>query len=103
MEIINGLIHTMGKQGVIKHGAIQVEKGKIAWVGTMGQWQERRRAETGNRELDGSDQVLDAGGGWVMPGIIEAHCHMGITEEKRAWRETTAMRPWILSRPGCGP
>ena len=83
MEIINGLIHTMGKQGVIKHGAIQVENGKIVWVGTMGEWQERRRAETKNRELDGSDQVLDAGGGWVLPGIIEAHCHMGITEEKK--------------------
>ena len=82
MEIINGLIHTMGKQGVIKHGAIQVENGKIVWVGTMGEWQERRRAETKNRELDGSDQVLDAGGGWVLPGIIEAHCQMRITEEK---------------------
>ncbi len=101
MEIINGLIHTMGKQGVIKHGAIQVENGKIAWVGTMGQWQERRRGETQNRELDGSDQVLDAGGGWVLPGIIEAHCHMGITEEKKGMEgddcnETVdPVTPWL--------
>lgn len=101
MEIINGLIHTMGKQGVIKHGAIQVENGKIAWVGTMGQWQERRCAKTQNRELDGSDQVLDAGGGWVLPGIIEAHCHMGITEEKKGMEgddcnETVdPVTPWL--------
>ena len=101
MEIINGLIHTMGKQGVIKHGAIQVENGKIVWVGTMGEWQERRRAETKNRELDGSDQVLDAGGGWVLPGIIEAHCHMGITEEKKGMEgddcnETVdPITPWL--------
>ena len=101
MEIINGLIHTMGKQGVIKHGAIQVENGKIVWVGTMGEWQERRRAETKNRELDGSDQVLDAGGGWVLPGIIEAHCHMGITEEKKGMEgddcnETVdPVTPWL--------
>jgi len=101
MEIINGLVHTMGEQGVIKHGAVQVENGKIAWVGTMGQWQERRRAQTGNRELDGSDQVLDAGGGWVMPGIIEAHCHMGITEEKKGMEgddcnETVnPVTPWL--------
>ena len=101
MEIINGLIHTMGKQGVIKHGAIQVENGKIVWAGTMGEWQERRRAETKNRELDGSDQVLDAGGGWVLPGIIEAHCHMGITEEKKGMEgddcnETVdPVTPWL--------
>ncbi len=101
MEIINGLIHTMGKQGVIKHGAIQVENGKIVWVGTMGEWQERRRAETKNRELYGSDQVLDAGGGWVLPGIIEAHCHMGITEEKKGMEgddcnETVdPVTPWL--------
>lgn len=68
----------------------------------MKQWQEMRHADSAGSELDGSDQVLDAGGGWVMPGIIEAHCHMGITEEKRAWRETTAMRQWIPLRPGCG-
>lgn len=101
MDIINGLVHTMGEQGVIKHGAVQVENGKIAWVGTMGQWQERRRAESKNRELDGSDQVLDAGGGWVMPGIIEAHCHMGITEEKKGMEgddcnETVnPVTPWL--------
>ncbi len=101
MEIINGLIHTMGKQGIIKHGAVQVEDGKIVWVGTMRQWQERRHKENGSRELDGSDQVLDAGGGWVMPGIIEAHCHMGITEEKKGMEgddcnETVdPVTPWL--------
>jgi imidazolonepropionase-like amidohydrolase len=26
--------------------------------------------------------VIDAKGCWVMPGIIEAHCHIGISEEK---------------------
>ncbi len=26
--------------------------------------------------------VLDAKNNWVMPGLIEAHCHMGISEEK---------------------
>ncbi|MBR0025797.1 MAG: amidohydrolase [Clostridia bacterium] len=27
-------------------------------------------------------EVYDAKGGWVLPGLIEAHCHIGITEEK---------------------
>lgn len=31
---------------------------------------------------DSSIQVIDANGCYVMPGIIEAHCHIGITEEK---------------------
>jgi imidazolonepropionase-like amidohydrolase len=101
MEIINGQIHTMGAQGVIKHGAVRVENGKIAWVGTMKQWQEMRHADSAGSELDGSDQVLDAGGGWVMPGIIEAHCHMGITEEKKGMEgddcnETVdPVTPWL--------
>lgn len=32
---------------------------------------------------DAGIDVIDAGGRLVMPGIIEAHCHMGITEEKK--------------------
>ena len=36
----------------------------------------------------------------VMPGLIEAHCHMGITEEKRGRRVMTAMRQSIPS-PRC--
>ena len=27
--------------------------------------------------------VIDAKGNWVMPGLMEAHCHMGISEEKK--------------------
>ncbi|MDE7222689.1 MAG: amidohydrolase family protein [Acetatifactor sp.] len=101
MDIINGMVYTMGKQGVIRHGAVHVEDGRISWVGTMGEWQERRRRETTGRELDGADQVLDAGGGWILPGIIEAHCHMGITEEKKGMEgddcnETVdPVTPWL--------
>ncbi len=28
------------------------------------------------------EEILDVKGAWVLPGIIEAHCHIGITEEK---------------------
>ncbi|MBD5529101.1 MAG: amidohydrolase [Lachnospiraceae bacterium] len=95
MEIVNGLIHTMGKQGIIKHGAVRVENGKIAWVGTMKQWRERYHA------ADCEEPILDAAGGWVLPGIIEAHCHMGITEEKKGMEgddcnETVdPVTPWL--------
>ena len=30
-------------------------------------------------------EVIDAKGMWVMPGLIEAHCHIGITEEKKGF------------------
>lgn len=29
--------------------------------------------------------VIDVGGNWVMPGIIDAHSHIGITEEKKGF------------------
>lgn len=101
MDIINGTVYTMGKQGIINHGAVHVEDSRISWVGTMGEWQERRRRDLAGRKLDGMDQVLDACGGWVLPGIIEAHCHMGITEEKKGMEgddcnETVdPVTPWL--------
>ncbi len=33
-----------------------------------------------NENSDGI--IIDAGGLWVMPGLIDAHCHVGISEEK---------------------
>lgn len=30
-------------------------------------------------------QVIDATNCWVMPGIIESHCHIGIIEEKKGF------------------
>lgn len=30
-------------------------------------------------------EIIDAKGMWVMPGLIEAHCHIGITEEKKGF------------------
>ncbi len=31
---------------------------------------------------DDDEEILDVKGAWVMPGLIEAHAHIGITEEK---------------------
>lgn len=42
-----------------------------------------------SKEIRESDynvtQVIDAKGMWVMPGLIEAHCHIGISEEKKGF------------------
>lgn len=32
---------------------------------------------------DDSMRVISAAGAWTMPGLVEAHCHMGITEERK--------------------
>ena len=60
----------------IPNGKVFVQAGKILAVG-----EEKLMPP----ELKGKEILwLDAQGGIIMPGIIEAHCHMGITEEKKA-------------------
>jgi imidazolonepropionase-like amidohydrolase len=53
-------------------GTILVAGGKITAVGP---------------DLDIPDDatVIDAGGGWVLPGFIEAHGHVGVHEEAEGW------------------
>ena len=64
--ITNGKILTMGPQGTVENGQVLIRDGKIAAVGCG---------------LDAGDaQVLDARGGYVLPGLIDAHCHVGIYE-----------------------
>lgn len=60
----------------IPNGKVFVQDGKILAVG------EEKLLPP---KLKGKEILwLDAQGGIIMPGIIEAHCHMGITEEKKA-------------------
>lgn len=73
MYIVGGYIKTMAGKD-IPEGCIRVEGGKIAEIGR----QDEIRIHPVPQE-----RVIDARGSLVMPGIIEAHCHMGITEEKK--------------------
>ncbi len=84
--IINGRIMTMAEKTAEKkkekvkaeyeNGFLCMENGKISQIGDM--------EELGSIPKRSADiDVIDAGGRLVMPGIIEAHCHMGITEEKK--------------------
>jgi len=66
MLIVNGIVHTM-ETGTIPDGFVRVEGSRIAQVGPMS-------ALPGGRE----DRVIDAGGGHVLPGFIDAHCHVGL-------------------------
>lgn len=76
MLIIHGNIKTMEEKDYAD-GFIRILDGKIAAIGTMEECPQDLVAGHGKEE------ILDARGNLVMPGIIEAHCHMGITEEKK--------------------
>lgn len=75
---------------VYEKGSILVENGKIVEVS------ERREASS-----DQEAQILDATGALIMPGLIEAHCHVGITEEKKGMEgddcneNVNPVTPWL--------
>ena len=91
MLIINGRILTMDKLDaetffmrdkkengigktttVYENGYVRTDGKYIVEVGEMSQLRPKSHAE----------EILDVGGAWVLPGIIESHCHIGISEEK---------------------
>lgn len=76
LVIIHGKIKTMEQQDY-EDGYLEIEQGKIVAIGDMKECDQKALYENGKA------QVIDAKGNLVMPGIIEAHCHMGITEEKK--------------------
>jgi imidazolonepropionase-like amidohydrolase len=64
MLIYNGVIHPMDAP-VIPQGYVRFENGVITDLGAMSQCPE-------------DEDSLDAKGGHVLPGLIDAHCHLGI-------------------------
>ena len=69
--IQNGKLLTMAGRSYEK-GSILIKNGKIEAIGEI--------------TCPSSDiQIIDATNCWVMPGIIEAHCHIGIMEEDKGF------------------
>ena len=66
MLIINGTVHTMDGL-TIPNGYVAVSGDKIAKVGPMEECPESFEGET-----------FDAGEGHIMPGYVDAHCHLGM-------------------------
>lgn len=66
MLIINGTVHPMDGP-VIPHGYVELEGEKIARVGAMEELKDT-----------GKGEVLDAEGGHIVPGFVDAHCHLGL-------------------------
>lgn len=73
MYIVGGRIKPMNGPD-IPEGVIRIKNGKIAEIGGKGEV-----AVSPDKE----EHVIVVKEGLILPGIIEAHCHMGITEEKK--------------------
>ncbi|MEU4225893.1 amidohydrolase [Nonomuraea sp. NPDC026600] len=56
----------------IDGGTVLIQDGKIAAVGR-------------DIEIPAGTPVVDAAGGWVLPGFVEAHGHLGVHEEAEGW------------------
>ena len=67
MLILNGIIHTMDG-GVIDSGYVRVKGTKLVEVGHMS------RLAGGTEQ----EQIVDARGGHVLPGLLDIHCHLGL-------------------------
>ena len=68
MLIYNAEIVTMDERGTIKNGWLETDGGNIGAVGE------------GEPESIPDDSI-DAQGGLVLPGFIDAHTHLGIIED----------------------
>ena len=62
MIIKNGLIHNAVEKDPFV-ADILIKDGKIAAIG---------------KDLKADDDIIDASGGEIYPGFVEAHCHIGI-------------------------
>ena len=96
MYIINGTIYMMDqKNTVIERGAIRIQDGLLVEIGVL--------------EPEDDEEVIDAQGGWILPGLIEAHCHIGIQEEKKGMEgndcnETVnPVTPWLRAIDAINP
>jgi imidazolonepropionase-like amidohydrolase len=74
LAITGGKILTISN-GIIENGIILIKDGKIENVGK-------------NISVPQDYECIDVSGKIVMPGLIEAHCHIGIGESAAAWAGT---------------
>jgi imidazolonepropionase-like amidohydrolase len=54
---------------VLQNGFIEIENGKISNIGVK------------IPDILSDEQVIDGNGGYLLPGFIDAHCHVGVWED----------------------
>lgn len=81
---------------VIENGCVLIKNGKIAQIAP--------RIQAGDVA-----RTLDVHGAWVLPGLIEAHCHIGISEERKGFvgddcnEMTTPLTPHLRALDAINP
>ncbi len=90
LAIRAGKILTVGPQGVVNHGVILVRAGKILALGD-------------DVKIPEGALVVDAGDRWVMPGMVDLHCHIG----SAGWGDINEMvhprNPELSTKAGIDP
>jgi imidazolonepropionase-like amidohydrolase len=74
IAITNGKVMTI-TQGTLERGTVLVEGGRIVAVGE-------------HVEIPEDAQVYDAAGKVVTPGLIDAHCHVGLFPDGIGWEHS---------------
>ncbi|KAD4060276.1 amidohydrolase family protein [Arthrobacter yangruifuii] len=64
--------HVVPVTGTPFHGTVLIEDGKIRDLGP-------------DVVVPEGAEVLDAGGQWLLPGLVDAHTHLGVHEEGEGW------------------
>ena len=96
MRIQNGILLTM-EGGRFENGYVEFENGKITAFGDMAD----APAYSG--------ETFDAEGGYILPGLIDAHTHIGIGEEGLRWEGidyneiTDPVTPQLRAMDGFNP
>lgn len=98
---------------VIEKGAIHIQDGILAEVGQLAEGTNAAPTGSGVRQIAlqpmPDEEVIDAQGGWILPGFVEAHCHIGIQEEKKGMEgndcnETVnPVTPWLRAIDAINP
>src|SRR4029453_10176179 len=92
----NGTLIDGSGQAAARNDAIVIEGNRIKSVGPL-----PAAPRLGDRS---QAEVLDAGGQWIMPGLIDAHCHMsyGYPAIKGEGKGRGTTRPEFSTRKRAG-
>ncbi len=68
LAVKGGKICTMGNQGIVEDGVIIIEGDRIIALGR-------------NLTIPQDAYIIEAQNSWIVPGLIDAHSHLGLEEE----------------------
>lgn len=74
IAITNGKVLTI-TQGIYDPGTVLIEGGRIVAIGA-------------DVQIPADAEIYDATGKWVLPGLIDAHCHTGIFADGVGWEHS---------------